>query len=84
MITVLTNEQLNALQEYMRGWMQEYPAYFFVSGNMRNELRWLNHASKAYHLPTRKIRKCFMRKMHNRKHQEKRKYLGGYRGKRHC
>ena len=40
-----------------------------------NRIQWFAHCGKAYHLPARKIRKCHMRKIAQRRQTEKRRWL---------
>ncbi len=50
------------------------PNVWLVKASRYNKLRWYAHCAKVYREPTRKLRKCEMRRMAKRRASERKRY----------
>jgi hypothetical protein len=50
------------------------PNVWMVKESRYNKLRWFAHCAKVYPEPTRKLRKCVMRRMVRRRKSERKRY----------
>ena len=50
------------------------PNVWLVKASRYNKLRWYAHCAKVYREPTRKLRKCEMRRIAKRRASERKRY----------
>jgi hypothetical protein len=51
------------------------PTVWLVRVDRYNQLRWYAHCAKVYREPSRKLRKCEMRRMAKRRASERKRYI---------
>lgn len=71
---MITLHQLDELIDQVKA-QANADMLFYVSPQRYYRLRWFYHLAVAYHPITRKLRKCHMHKIMERKQREKKKYL---------